>query len=287
MANNPPRVAAIHDLSGFGRCSLSVILPVLSVMGIQCCCLPTAVLSTHTGGFGEVIRQDLTNYIELCLIHYRALRLEMDCIYTGYLGSPQQSQYCLNFFQAYPKAFKVVDPVMGDNGKLYHSFTSEMVAGIASLVAKARVITPNLTEAMVLLGEDPVLCPLSTRQARSLLARLSALGPDQVVITGVTLATGEYGNVCYDRRQNTYWKSITTYLPVSYPGTGDIFAAVLTAGLLQGNSLAEAMNRATCYIEITIKTTYDYGADFREGVLLEKTLPWLTQEKLSKDYIKL
>ncbi len=287
MANRHPRVAAIHDLSGFGRCSLSVILPVISVMGIQVCPIPTAVLSTHTGGFGEVALRDLTGYMEPCLEHYRRLGLEMDCIYTGYLSSVEQVDHCLAFFDAFPQALKVVDPVMGDHGKLYRSFTPRMTQGIASLAARADVITPNLTEAMILLGEEPALGEITTAQARSLLARLSKLGPARVVITGVTLATGEYGNLCYDREHSSYWKSSTEYLPVRYPGTGDIFAAVLTAGLLQGDSLPMAMDRATRYVELTIKTTYGYSTDPREGVLLEQTLPWLTRREVPKGYLSL
>ena len=287
MSKQHLRVAAIHDLSGFGRCSLAVILPVVSVMGIQVCPVPTAVLSTHTGGFGEVALRDLTDYMEPCLEHYKALGLGMDCIYTGYLSSASQADHCLAFFDAFPDALKVVDPVMGDHGKLYRSFTPQMVAGVSALAARAHVITPNLTEALILLGDSPLSSPVTTSQARSLLARLSKLGPGRVVITGVTLATGEYGNICYDREHNSYWKSVTEFLPVRYPGTGDIFAAVLTAGLLQGDSLPMAMDRATRYVELTIKTTYGYSTDPREGVLLEQTLPWLTLREVPKNYLSL
>ena len=183
-----------------------------------------------------------------------------------------------------PDALTVVDPVMGDHGKLYHGFTPELVQGIRELATHADVITPNLTEAALLLGEEPNTAPLSLGQARSLLARLSALGPGVVVITGAALTTGEYANLCYDRERGGYWKSVSEYLPVRYPGTGDLFAAVLTAGLMQGDSPAMAMDRATRYVEITVKTTFGYGADSREGVMLERTLGWLTQKELPRGY---
>lgn len=284
MLSRPPRVAAIHDLSGFGRCSLSEILPVISVMGMQVCPIPTAILSTHTGGFGDVCQRDLTDYMEPCLDHYRRIGLELECIYTGYLSSPAQVSHCLQFFAAWPDALKVVDPVMGDHGKLYRSFTGEMVEGIGRMVRGAQVITPNLTEAAILLGETPPSGAISTANARSMLARLGELGPEKVVVSGVTLATGEYANLCYDREHNSYWKSVGDYIPVHYPGTGDIFAAVLTASLLQGDSLPMAMDRAACYVELTIKTTYSYSTDPREGVMLERTLEWLTRGEVSKRF---
>lgn len=287
MAFKPIRVAAIHDLSGFGRCSLSVILPVISAMGIQVCPVPTAILSTHTGGFGEVARVDLTDYIGDCLTHYRRLGVTMDCVYTGYLSSVEQVQHCEEFFATYPRALKVVDPVMGDHGKLYRSFTEPLVEGVARLAAHADVVTPNLTEAALLLREPMVTGQLGTVEARSMLARLCKLGPGSVVITGVTLATGEYANICYDSQKNSYWKSVSEFLPVSYPGTGDIFAAVLTASLLSGDSLPMAVDRATRYIELTIKTTYGYSTEPREGVMLEDTLEWLTHRDLPRGYTTL
>lgn len=287
MTQRPLRVAAIHDLSGFGRCSLSVILPVLSLMGVQACPIPTAILSTHTGGFGEVVMRDLTDALTPTLQHYKSLGIDFECVYTGYLGSVEQANICGAYFDAWPQALKVVDPVMGDRGKLYRAFNDEMVRAVCALVTRAQVITPNLTEAFLLLGEQPDLSPLSTARARSLLARLAAMGPQQVVVTGVTLATGEYANICLDNKHFSYWKSVSDHLPVHYPGTGDLFAAVLTGSLLEGDSLPMAMDRATRYVELTIKTTYSYSTDPREGVMLERTLEWLTRREASKAFLSL
>lgn len=280
MLNRPQRVAAIHDLSGFGRCSLSVILPVMSAMGVQVCPVPTAVFSSHTGGLGEVVMRDLTDFISPALEHYRRLELDFECVYSGFLGSQEQIDCCLRFYEAYPEALAVVDPVMGDHGKPYRTYTAVMRERMQELVRVADIITPNLTEAAMLLGEEYRRVPLTSAQAKSLLARLSEKGPNAVVITGVELASGVMANIGYDRGRNAYWYTACEYVPVSYPGAGDIFAAVLTGSLMTGDSLPMAINRATKFIEIAIKTTFSYGTDTRHGVMLETALPYLTQRDI-------
>lgn len=138
-------VAAIHDISGLGKCSLSVILPVLSAMGVQVCPVPTAVLSAHTG-YGDFVMRDLTDFISDALEHYKKLGQHFDCVYSGFLASAEQIDHCLDFLSAYPQALKVVDPVMGDNGKPYRTFTDELCRKMSRLVKAADIITPNLTE---------------------------------------------------------------------------------------------------------------------------------------------
>lgn len=276
MLQRPPRVAAIHDLSGFGRCSLTVILPVLSAMKVQVCPVVTAVLSTHTGGLGEVVVQDLTGMLGPTLQHYKRLKLEFECVYSGWLGSEEQVGLCLDYFKAWPDALAVVDPVMGDHGKPYRTSTGAMIAQMGKLVAAADLITPNLTEACLLLGENYPSAPLRTGDARKLLSRLASLGPRDVVITGVEMADDHVANIGYDREQGQYWRVDCNYVPVSYPGTGDIFASVLVGGLLGGDSLPMAMERASRFIEIAARTTFSYGSDTRYGVMLENCLSWLT-----------
>lgn len=165
-----------HDLSGVGRCSLTVIMPILSAMGVQACPVPTAILSTHTGGFGEVAFQDLTDYLPQALSHYQRLNLDFSCVYSGFLGSEAQIDHCLAFFQAYPDALAVVDPVMGDHGRAYRTVTEGMQRRMIELVGIADIITPNLTEACILLGEPYNPMPLTRAQAKSMLARLSEKG---------------------------------------------------------------------------------------------------------------
>lgn len=278
------RVAAIHDLSGVGRCSLSVILPTMSVMGIQVCPVPTAILSSHTNGFGDVVLKDMTEFIPEALEHYKRANVDFDCIYSGFLASSEQVSHCLEFFDAYPDALKVVDPVMGDNGKRYRTYTDELCRRMSELVSVADIITPNLTEASILLNETYPVAPLTVHEIKSMLSRLSGKGPKTVVITSATMADGKMCNVGYDSRNNAYWRVCYDMIPKHYPGTGDIFASVLTGGLILGDSLPIAMSRATDFCEHTIKTTYGYGLASREGVMLEKCLPMLTDNRSYTDY---
>lgn len=282
------KVAAIHDLSGYGRCSLSVILPVISVMGIQVCPIPTAVLSTHTGGFGDVVFQDLTSHILPCYEHYKSQNIEFDAIYSGFLASTEQIDGCLAFFKGYKNALKVVDPVMGDNGKPYRTCDCDLRQRMTELVSVADVITPNLTEAAMLLGED-YPTEMTSGMVKSWLARLT----EKVriaVITGVPLVNHDgtiMSNVGFDRDSGGFWRVDWDYVPVHYPGTGDIFASVLTGALLKGDSLPIAINRATIFSQIAIKTTYSYGLEPRNGVMFEDVLSWLTTNVTLSDYKKL
>lgn len=284
MENRPARVLAIHDLSGFGRCSLSVILPILSAMRVQVCALPTAVLSTHTGGLGEVEMRDLTSFIAPALEHYGRLGLGFECIYTGFLGSPDQIESCLNACALWPAALKVVDPVMGDHGKPYRTMDAGMVGRMKELVRSADIITPNLTEAYLLLGEGYDFSPLARGKAKSLLARLCELGPRSAVITGVTLLDGGVCNLGYDRERGAYWLVSCDYLPVSYPGTGDMFASVLVGGLLGGDSLPIAMARATGFLERAIRDTFSYSSDPRFGVQFEREIGVLAGHEALKGF---
>lgn len=287
MRNALKLVAAIHDLSGFGRCSLSVIMPALSVMGVQVCAVPTAILSAHTGGMGEVEMVDLTDYISGALSHYQRLGLEFDCVYSGFLSSENQIGHCLDFFAAHSGALLVVDPVMGDHGKPYRTITPAIRQGMKKLVKAAKIITPNLTEACMLLDTDYPQNPLSISALRSMLARLGEMGPEQVVITGASVIPDRVINAGYDRVRGAYWRSDCEYLPVSYPGCGDLFAAVLTGAMLGGDSLPLAICRATTFVQLCVKTTYGYGSDPRFGVLLEKNLPWLTGGETLTNYANL
>lgn len=284
MLDRPSRVAAIHDLSGFGRCSLTVITPILSVMGVQSVPIPTAVLSTHTGGFSHPEIRDLTDYILPALKQYQSEGIDFECIYTGFLGSEEQIGHCLEFIRSYPDAMAVVDPVMGDNGKRYRTYTPQMCTQMRNLVKEADIITPNPTEMSILLGEEYDPRPLSHQQLKTKLLKLSEMGPKIVIVTGVELGDMTINNVGYDREKNAFWRVQCSYVPVSYPGTGDVFASIVVGSVLKGDSLPIAMARATQFLELTIKRTFSYGTDKRHGVMLEQTLPWLCQEQILDRY---
>lgn len=283
MYSKSAKVAAIHDLSGVGRCSLSVILPTMSAQGIQVCPVPTAILSTHTGGFGDVVLRDLTDYISPALEHYKRLDYKFDCVYSGFLASTEQIDHCLEFFEYYKDALKVVDPVMADNGKPYKTCTPELCSRMGELAAIADIITPNITEAAMLLGENPLQPDVSMQKIKSCLVRLSELGPKIVVITSV-FSDGRTYNVGYDRDHSKFWRIPYNMINAHYPGTGDVFASVLTGSILRGDSLPIAMNRATAFLERAIKTTYSYSTDSREGIMLESCLDFLITNPTLCDY---
>ena len=274
------RVAAIHDLSGFGRCSLTVILPVLSAMGIQVCPVPTAVLSTHTGGLGTPVIKDLTDYLDPCLDHYKNLDIGFDAIYSGFLGNGKQVESVLKYFESYPDALKFVDPVMGDNGKAYKTCDEDYQSQMKKLVCEADFITPNLTEAFLLLGENPVCDGLSLENAKTICEKLSNLGPEKVLVHSLKLDTVGLCSIGFDRRKNTFWLFPNNEIPVSYPGCGDVFASVLLGSFLSDSDFPKAVSKATSFTEKCIKATYNYHTNPKYGLLFENRLcTLLTNEK--------
>ncbi|MBU2700839.1 pyridoxine kinase [Sporomusaceae bacterium BoRhaA] len=274
MKSFVPRVAAIQDISCLGRCSLTVIMPILSAMGIQVCPLPTAVFSTHLGGFGRPACCDFTDYMESFVQHWQQQGMTFDCIYSGFLASEQQIdivERTMNVFSA-NHPFVLVDPVMGDGGKLYTTYTKHMQERMKQLVAKADVITPNYTEACFLLGEpyDEAVCDLG--KMTDWLARLSDLGPERVVITGIFISQEKLLTLGYDQKNAAVYQVFSDYIPAKYPGTGDVFASVLLGSLLRGASLPCAMEQAADFVAEAIRVTLAFNTPPREGILLETIL---------------
>lgn len=287
MKNIVPRVAAIHDISGFGRCALTVIMPVLSTMGMQVCPVPTAVLSTHTGGFSDFSFHDLTDTMVEYIDHWKGLDLKFDCIYSGFLGSEHQIDIVKDFirdFKTKENQLLVVDPVMADDGELYETYTPAMKKKMAFLVQKADIITPNLTEAYFLLDENYVENPMNENAMKAMLTRLSDMGPKIVVITGIPGQDGHHYNIGYDKAADICWKVGYESIPVNYPGTGDIFTSVLIGGLLKGDNLPMAIDRATQFVSLAVRITYGYRTPERDGVILEKVLGWLNNELMHCSY---
>lgn len=278
MRNPVPRVAAIHDLSGFGRTSLTVAIPILSSMGFQVCPLPTAVLSTHTVEFTDFTLLDLTNEMSPVLDHWEALGLSFEAVYSGFMASDTQMTSvarCIERCLA-PDGLAVVDPVLGDNGVLDPTMTPAMVERMRWLIRHAHVITPNFTEVAFLLNE-PCRDRADTAMVKEWLARLADMGPGVVVATSVPgpRPSPHTAVVAYHREQNRFWKINCPYIPAHYPGTGDAFASVLTGSLLQGDSLPIAMDRAVQFVTMGIRATFGHDLPTREGILLERILPTL------------
>jgi pyridoxine kinase len=262
--------AAIHDMSGFGRCSLAVIIPIISAMGIQCVPVPTAVLSTHTGGFDDFVFRDTTDFLVPCREHYKKLGVRFDAIYSGFLASEEQVDSCLDFFASFPQAMHIVDPVMGENGERYKTYTPRLVERMKELTVGAQVITPNITEAAMLLDE-PYPDSLTEAQARNWLERLCR-SAKSAVITGAVLDTGEHANLCLDGASGEYTCICWEPLPASYPGTGDIFASVMTGRLLLGYKLSDAVRAATGFARRAVEVTIGNGQPERNGVEFERVL---------------
>ncbi len=270
----PIRVAAIHDLSGFGRCSLNVIIPVLSSMGIEVCPLVTAVLSAHSGFPGFRMR-DLTDDIQGTVDHWKELGLEFAGIYSGFLGSDRQSAIVRDMIQTFrkPDQIVVVDPVLGDAGKVYTPFkNSRMVEEMRRLTTLADVITPNLTEAALLCG-TPYSPDVSFIDIKKMARQLADMGPARIVITSVPDGPGRTSVLAYERDASRFWKVGCTYVPAQYSGTGDTFASVLTGALLQGDSLPVALDRAVQFVSLCVRHTF--GHESLGGIRLEKALPSL------------
>ena len=276
-ANKVKKIAAVHDLSGMGRVSLTVVIPILSSMGFQVCPLPTAVLSNHTQypGFSFL---DLTDEMPKIIAQWKKLEVEFDAIYTGYLGSPRQIQIVSDFIRDFrrPDSLIVADPVLGDNGRLYTNFDGEMIKEMRHLITKADVITPNLTELFYLL-DKPYKADNTDEELKEYLRLLSDKGPQVVIITSVPVHDEPHKTsvYAYNRQGNRYWKVTCPYLPAHYPGTGDTFSSVLVGAFLQGDSLPVALERAVRFVTLGIRVTYGYDTRHSDGVLLERTLPAL------------
>lgn len=269
------RVAAIHDLSGVGRVSLTVAIPILSTMGFDVCPLPTAILSNHTQ-YPDFTFLDLTDEMVKIIKAWEKLGIDFDGIYSGYLGSPRQAEIVSGFIDRFrkPETLVVVDPVMGDNGHLYNKITEDMVTAMRGLSQKADVLTPNLTELFALLGR-PYKSECTDEELKDAIIELSETGPDTVIITGVPVAgqPSLTSVIARSRSDGRTWKVTCQYMPAHYPGTGDTFASVVTGSLLQGDSLPIALDRAAQFILQGIRATFGYQGDSLEGILLERVLP--------------
>lgn len=265
---------AVHDISCVGRCSLTVALPILSCAGVECSVLPTALLSTHTGEFTGFTCRDLTGEMGKITRHLESLGLVWDAVYTGFLGSYEQIALVGELFDRLtgPQTLRLVDPAMADHGALYKTYTPQMAQGTRELCRRAHVITPNLTEAAMLLGQPYEPRP-TPRQVEDMLRGLRELGPRDVVITGVSRREGLTGAAAFDGAQ-VCWAEAEAY-PRLFYGTGDVFASALLAGLMRGLPLGEALGLAVAFTHESIRHTLAEGRPLRYGPCFEKALPWL------------
>jgi len=280
LTDNTRRVLAVHDLSGLGRCALTVVIPALSAMGTCVIPLPTALLSTHTGGFTGLTFLDLTDTMKPALEHYRSMNIRFDAIYTGFLGSAAQIDTVTFAIDTFGDNIPVlVDPVMGDDGKVYQTYTHEMCSRMRELCHKADILTPNMTEAYLLCGEEYVDTSKLTfddaiGEAKRVLCRLVKLyGVEKLALTGIELGTSQIATLSYDENADVR-ESLHSIERVAggYPGTGDLFASVLLGKVLDGESFHAAVEFAGQTVADLIADTAKYDMPVREGLRLEKNL---------------
>ena len=272
------KVLALHDLSGFGRSSLVPIIAVLSAGGHQCVPLPTAVFSTHTA-IPTWVTTDLTSAMQGTIEQYDALGLRFEAVYAGFLGSADQIDRVREAAQRLktPDGITLIDPVMGDNGKVYDTYTPEMCTRMRELCAIADIITPNTTEAAILMDWDPCSRPRTAEEAWEWLRALRAQYGAQVVLTGLDFEQGKVGSGCLSDTGGTL--SLHRRIDRYYPGTGDLFASVMLGALLNGHSLPAACERAGEYVKDCIAYTAEQQTDPMHGVQFEKLLYKLIGEQ--------
>ena len=268
------KIVAIHDLSGIGRCSLTVAIPILSALKVQCCPFPTAILSSQTG-YPEYTFLDLTNEMNKQSKVWENLKVNFDCIYSGFLGSESQVEIVSNFIKENKNAFIVVDPVMGDDGVMYPIFSEEMRIKIKNLVKIANLTTPNLTEACFLTNRDYTKKDYTKDELIQIAKDISNLGPNKVVITGI-ICDDNILNLSYDKDLNEFFFNSIKYNNKSYSGTGDIFTSILCGMLNNNYELKSSVHTASNFIYKTIKYTSKFNTDRNDGVMFEMFLNDLT-----------
>ena len=267
---NYKKILTIQDISCVGQCSLTVALPIISACGIETCVLPSAVLSTHTGGFKGYTFRDLTEDMPSITDHWVKEGIKFDAIYTGYLGSTKQIEYVKDIFAATAgeNCAKIVDPAMADNGKLYPGFNEEFVEAMKGLCATADYVVPNLTEACFLTGIE-YKAEYDRAYIDRVLEALSAIGCKNVIFTGVSYREGYTGVVVFENGQYSYYEH--EKLANGCHGTGDIYASAFVGSLVRGKSVCDAAKIAATYTLECIKTTakidnHWYGAAFEPAI---------------------
>lgn len=269
------RIVTMQDISCVGKCSLTVALPVLSAMGIETAVLPTAILSTHTM-FSDFTFHDLTKEIDPIMNHWQKEQFHFDAVYVGYLGSDEQIQLASDLFHRFGTGLRLLDPCMADNGKLYTGFSDNYVKEIRKLCAEADMIVPNLTEAALLL-DIPYQEEYSPEEIKKILKQLTSFGCPTAILTGIH-QRDLIGACAYDSPSDTYVESLVAKEPVSFHGTGDLFASTLLGCLMNDLSLSQALDISCHFIQQSIHCTLQEENHNTYGVNFEQAIPTLITE---------
>lgn len=279
MSNNhQKKIALINDLSGYGRCSLTVALPVLSAMGIQCCPVPTSILSNHTG-FPVYYFDDYTDHMEAYIGKWKELGLTFDGIATGFLGSEHQIEIVKNMITSFrtPQTKVLVDPIMGDHGIPYATYTPAMCSRMRELAAMADILTPNLTEACILADIPYGKGEMDEEELKSLVRQLQRLGPSSVVITGIR-KEGSLVNAVAEGEEEVAFLSRRA-VGEERPGTGDVFSSIIAGGCIRGWSLGKSAELAADFVRDCMKRSGELQIPAENGVCFELLLDRLCRIK--------
>lgn len=264
-----PRVCAVHDMAGYGKCALTVVIPVMSACGVEVCPLPTANFSTNTSIQGFQMT-DFTDKIPAYLKHWADIGVKLDGIYSGFLGSEEQINIVVAMKDMFKPRLFIIDPVMGDNGKKYKTFDDKMCRKMREIATAADVLTPNLTEALILIEEDYDSFIVNEENLKRVCKKLQQLGAKNIVLTGAPYEDMLYTSVL---DENGVFEIIKQKkLPQNMHGTGDTFTSVLCGKMLCGVSLIESAKTAADFVRYAME--YSYGVeDFLErGVVFEPLL---------------
>lgn len=268
--NNQKKVAVINDFSGFGRCSIAAALPILSAMKLQCCPLPTAIFSNHTG-FPSFSCTDFTEHMSAYMAEWKKLELRFNAIATGFLGSQAQIELVKQFLEAFrtEETITVIDPVMGDYGRLYPTYPRALAERMRELVCYADLLTPNLTEACILTGTH-YRDDFSTDELLAMCESLHALGPEKIVVSGLN-KEDSLGNFVYEAGKPP--KLLLEHKVGSFrSGTGDVFSAILTGDTVNGMEFAQSVAHASSFIARAILRSEEMGIPTTDGLAFEELL---------------
>lgn len=270
------KLAVISDLSGYGRCSLTVTLPIVSTMKIQCCPVITSILSNHTG-FSDYFMDDYTDKMPLYIEKWKNLNLDFDGILTGYLGSEKQIDIVIDFISHFKQknTIVIIDPVMGDNGKTYHAFTPELCSKMGRLAEYACVLTPNITEACILTGTNYKEYGWTQNELVEISKKLVYKGAKDIVITGIK--QGSFlGNFVY-HEDGTYRLLKNKQIGSVRCGTGDVFSSIIAGSCVQGQTLEKAVKKASGFIKKCMVRSDELDIPKENGVCYEEFLYTLSR----------
>lgn len=276
--NRQKRILAVHDISCVGRCSITVALPMLSAAGLETSILPTSILSTHTGGLTGYTYRDLLDDMDPIMDHWKAIGLKFDGIFTGWLGTYRHIQKMDRLLELFSEANPrvMIDPVMGDNGRLYATLDEAYVRQMRAYCQKAHLMLPNLTEVALLTDTDYPSGGYDSKYIEDMLRRMKDMSSGAVVLTGVSLVPGRIGAAAMDNAGKIFYHD-SPFVQGCWHGAGDVFASALLAADICGQSLEDALRLAVDFTGRCIDRTQRAGTDERLGLQFEPELGYLSQ----------